>query len=510
MNRNEWIRHLSQWRLFLDKMISVTDDKYSKKKLTRQRKVIDQVRFSAVQCPKLLSEFINPGSSSNNECTNLRYIQNLNDSQKKAVSIALSDNLLTLIQGPPGTGKTQVIAEICLQHIKMNPNIRILICSETHIAVNNIIKRVSKITNQIKILRVKDRENDIELQKYSPESIVTAYISDLIREKCDSNTIKIIYDTIKSTNSIFIEKSLALSANIVGMTCNRSSAYTDAFNFADSSEYFDLAIIDEVCKATLPEILMPLVISKKAVLVGDPKQLPPVFCSDELDVIRGIEECELQKYMYVDELLANSENKILLDTQYRMNKQIGIFIGSVFYDGNLKNGRDSSDPDSIIWIDYKPTQSWPPYQDNAKYISVYNYDECVIIQKIINQLVSKVHPDTTDASVAIIAPYKKQIQNLRAAIDMNKYSPLKINIDTVDGFQGKECDIVIFSLTRTKGSFRFLADERRLNVALSRAKDKIIIVGNSDYAIKNRLLQKVLKASKVEKMSVEGSEKPTM
>lgn len=197
MNKNEWIRHLSQWRLFLDKMISVTDDKYSRKRLTRQRKVIEQVNFSAVQCPKLLCEFIKPSSLSNNAYTELKYIQNLNDSQKKAVNIALSDNILTLIQGPPGTGKTQVIAEICLQYFKKNPNIRILVCSETHIAVNNIIRRISNNTNQMRILRVKDRENDISLQKYSPESIINAYIDDLIQEKYNPNIIRIVYDSIK-------------------------------------------------------------------------------------------------------------------------------------------------------------------------------------------------------------------------------------------------------------------------------------------------------------------------
>ena len=88
---------------------------------------------------------------------------------------------------------------------------------------------------------------------------------------------------------------------------------------------------------------------------------------------------------------------------------------------------------------------------------------------------------------------------LRKTLQIDSLINLNINIDSVDGFQGKECDIVIFSLTRTVGSFRFLADARRLNVALSRARDKIIVVGNVDYADRNDLLHAVFDVSQIRK-----------
>ena len=100
-------------------------------------------------------------------------------------------------------------------------------------------------------------------------------------------------------------------------------------------------------------------------------------------------------------------------------------------------------------------------------------------------------------SAYYISPYRGQVGKLRKSL--SKINNIKV--DTVDGFQGKECDIVIFSITRTFGPYRFLADYRRLNVALSRAKDYIYIIGNVDYAKKNPLLNKIIKKFKVKKIS---------
>lgn len=95
--------------------------------------------------------------------------------------------------------------------------------------------------------------------------------------------------------------------------------------------------------------------------------------------------------------------------------------------------------------------------------------------------------------IAVIAPYRAQISSLRrACIDSDR-----VKIDTVDGFQGKECNVVIFSVTRTKGSYRFLADDRRVNVALSRARDRIFIVGNQEYSEKEPLLKTIMEKFRI-------------
>lgn len=485
MNNAVWIEHLSHWKNFLERRADSAGDTGEKEKILRQIMAIERVRYSAVLNPRLLIEFITPSAKGGASVeSNPEFCLCLNKSQQEAVLRALNpERSLVLIQGPPGTGKTTVITEICLQLYRQNPNVRILVCSETHVAVNNIIARISKFDAPIRVMRIRDKEQDADIEAYSPETVVNDYENWLSEVCTDPDIIKVIRETMPEPDNKGLEKALALSANIVGMTCNRVGAY----RFLDSTEMFDYAIIDEVCKATLPEILMPLTVSKKAVLVGDPKQLPPVFCSEDIEVLKAIEDCDLQRFMYIDELFKRAENTVLLDTQYRMEQNIGSMISRMFYDGDIKNGRADAIERSLVWLDYKPTRKWPePDKTDGGRPIIRNLDEAKIITKLLAILDEQADKEK---SIAVIAPYRYQIAEIRKRL--SNYNKLKVNVDTVDGFQGKECDCVIFGITRTTGSYRFLADPRRLNVALSRAKDKIIIVGNAEYAEKQPLMKKV-------------------
>lgn len=492
MNNETWIRHLEQWKHFLEIRLSEDDEPGNREKMLRQLTAIERVRFAAVLNPELLIEFIDPPQSiQDNYGESIDFCLSLNDSQKKAVNNAvLSESNLSIIQGPPGTGKTQVIAEICLQLYRRNPNIRILVCSETHVAVNTLIKRIAEHEPSIRLVRIRDKEKADESNNlFSPEIIVNDYF-DWLQSNCNNKDIvNIIEGSMTNYEDKGLEKALALSSNVVGMTCNRVGAY----RFLNSTEMFDYAIIDEVCKATLPEILMPLSVAQKAVLVGDPKQLPPVFCSEDIEIIKSIDNCNLQQYMYIDTLFERYENKIVLDTQYRMENNIGAFISDTFYKGTIKNGRDVALDDSLIWIDYSPSRKWPQNHNimNGKPV-IYNLEECKIVVNELNNLEKEAAQQLT---VAVIVPYRQQVIELKKVIPA--YERLIVSIDTVDGFQGKESDVVIFGVTRTTGPFRFLADERRLNVALSRARNKIIIIGSRQYTTKHTLLERVCDSCKL-------------
>ena len=481
MNKEVWIEHLSSWKEFLLERLSSIEDKGELVKIERQLLTIERVRCGAVLNPALLTGFIDPITMQTKIAFCNDFSLDLNDAQKKAVQTALADNELTLIQGPPGTGKTQVIAELCLQLYETNPRIRILVCSETHVAVNNLVHRIARQNDQIRIVRIRDKENDDSIDEYSPETLLEEYFtwaSECIQNK---DALNIITEELSDASNSSLEKALALSANVTGMTCNRVAAY----DFRNTTEMFDVAIIDEVCKATLPEILAPLIIAKKAVLLGDPKQLPPVFCSEEREIIRQIERCHLDRYMYVDNLFENSNKALLLDTQYRMSNQIGEMISVLFYGGKVKNGRDENTTDPISWITYNPTKQWPnSKEENGESPQIFNEDEC----EIICDLVTEIRKSKPGKTIGIITPYKAQAFLLKRTIKQSD----NIKIDTVDGFQGKECDVIVFSVTRTTGSYRFLADKRRLNVALSRAKDNIIIVGNMEFAMGNVLLSDIM------------------
>ena len=254
MNNEYWTEHLQQWKKFLTERSLQVDDVGEKIKINRQSKVLEQIRYAAVLNPSLLLEFIDPTAAPSSKNDTVEYNLELNESQKRAVSLALSDNVLSLIQGPPGTGKTQVIAEICLQLYRANPNVRILICSETHIAVNNLISRLTEYSDTIRIVRIRDKEQDSFSEEYSPETIIKGYANWLQKNLENEELAELIIETISKYEDRSLEKALTLSSNIVGMTCNRVGAYS----YDASAEMFDVVIIDEVCKATLPEILMPL------------------------------------------------------------------------------------------------------------------------------------------------------------------------------------------------------------------------------------------------------------
>jgi superfamily I DNA and/or RNA helicase len=199
--------------------------------------------------------------------------------------------------------------------------------------------------------------------------------------------------------------------------------------------------------------------------------------------------------MYIDNLFETSKATLMLDMQYRMSNQIGKMISKLFYGGHLKNGREEDSSEPLSWISYIPTKQWPEIQEERREKPrIFNEDEC----NIIADLIKKFQTSNSRMTIGIITPYKAQAIILRKKIRQSD----ALKIDTVDGFQGKECDVIIFSVTRTWGSYRFLADPRRLNVALSRAKDKIIIVGDIEYAKGSKLLSKIIKYCTIKDLSV--------
>lgn len=373
-----------------------------------------------------------------------------------------------------------------------NPKVKILVCAETHVAVNNLINRIGKYEKEIRMVRIRDKGEDEQLQQYLPENIIKDYL-EWLDQYCDDLDVKrAISESMSIPFDLTLEKSLALSANVTGMTCNRLGAYY----FEGDTEYFDVVIIDEVCKATLPEILMPLTVADKAILVGDPKQLPPVFCSEEIEVIQRLEHFDLQKLFYINDLFSICKH-VMLDTQYRMVDEIGTMVSDLFYQGILKNGRNETRNRSIIWIDYLPSHNWPDQttlQEGKP--NLKNDDEIEITLALLKKLDRLASDGTT---VGIITPYRHQKDSIKERLD--EYNALKVEVDTVDGFQGRECDIVIFSVTRTTGSYRFLADDRRLNVAISRARDQIYMIGTKDYAEKQPLLKCILKNAAIDHYS---------
>ena len=300
-----------------------------------------------------------------------------------------------------------------------------------------------------------------------------------------------------------IKKTYIENANVIGITCVQSASKDFTKNYPD----FDCVIVDEVSKATPPELILPLLKGKKVVLVGDQKQLPPMIGSetlDELIVSRKSEQdfddaLEYMKVSIFEELFNNlpSENKIMLDTQYRMHSSIMESINQFYVEnGNtgliagLKDREDElrdhqielsylNRSNHLMWIDIP---SDPKYFEIKNGTSFYNPTEIQVIEKILEDINDKCDEKGIRKKVALITFYGEQVRRIkREIIQKNKkrFANLDLRCGTVDRFQGMESELVIVSFVRNNPyrQVGFARDPKRINVALSRAQDLLMIVG---------------------------------
>ena len=306
-------------------------------------------------------------------------------------------------------------------------------------------------------------------------------------------------------------------ANVVFATC--IGIKSDNF-FKELGHKFDTVIIDEAGKANITETLVPMELGRKVILVGDQKQLPPYLDSELLDKedSKSFPNSKYgQKYKIEDirhatetsffEFLVNrikekefpEENLEMLNFQHRMHPTIGEFVSKSFYGGHLQMGNSTANnhlplekpfDKEIIFFD---TSNVPDSFEQKRHFEVSNEVEAtVLLYFILPELKAR---NVEAEKMAIIAPYKSQVRLIKKKINESG-DPFMARIDvaTLDSFQGKEYDIIIFSFTRAadhskpaivngKKKFTkvgFLDDARRLNVAFSRAKKKIVLVGNAD------------------------------
>jgi len=324
---------------------------------------------------------------------------------------------------------------------------------------------------------------------------------------------------------------LLQQTNIIGATCiHIASSQYSRVDFK-----FDYVVMDESSKASPAETLVPINMGRNIILIGDHKQLPPVITREE--VVKKKIKTELEDNgldfdkefgeSLFERLILSFENDPaktnyykMLDIQYRMPKQIGTLISKFFYNGKLKNpspevisdydeqkhhGLNIKKNTSVIFIS---TSNEANPNDNNNKFNRQNKCNVSIIKKTLSQL-NELYKNNLKRekplSIGIIAGYRGQVELLKRSINLSGYKNFVeeikeseqikknnlIEINTVDKFQGAERDIIIYDIVRSskgESNIGFLDDYRRINVAFSRVKSLLIIVGDSDYVLKRAKL----------------------
>lgn len=374
---------------------------------------------------------------------------------------------------------------------------------------------IIKTFNQHLPYSVKITSDPDNLEQIASTDSINLYYLDLWKKQKETDLIQIEFikswvrrlegqseEDYATFKQIYID-----NANVIGITCNQCGSK----EFMSQYPTFDVAIIDEVSKATPPELILAVLKSQKIVLVGDHKQLPPMIgmetyeeVAKQLDIPEN--ETEHMQISLFEELYAGAsdELKVMLSTQYRMHKQIMDTINQFYADGN-ETGLTCgiNDPDTarahhchgkairrenhVLWVDMPLIKENYEEQTYSNY-SFSNQSEVNCIKDILLTISDNLHTNQYDGQkkIGIISFYSSQVRLLEQEL-LNKdfakqIDNLSLRIGSVDRFQGIECPIVICSFVRNnaRGEIGFAKDSRRVNVALSRAQELSIIVGCSE------------------------------
>ena len=499
------------------------------------RRMEDNLNHLSLKGKNALEYILNERNpKKNRDVPYISYIdENLNDSQKKAIENALSCENFFLIHGPFGTGKTRTLVELISQETRQGH--KVLATAESNAAVDNILERLMdnkkltltrlghpqrvskhnitqtlaykvenhKLNKKIKKIH-KKIDNMIEKRKvhtkptpqyrrgYGDYDILHMASKGkggrgISSEKMKSmakwieinQEIDEAHDEIKRIENRMI-KDIIDSSDVI-LATNSSSALE-----AIARVKFDVAVIDEASQATIPSVLIPIAKAHRFILAGDHKQLPPTIISDRAGA--------LSKTLFEELIRIYPFKSQLLDIQYRMNSLLMKFPNEEFYNNGLKS--DSSvddikirdildshqDEEALLFIDTSDiADNRERHLKDSK--SIVNEIEAEIAIRIADDYLSD---GVNESDIGIISPYADQVKIIQENTE--------IEVKTVDGFQGREKEIIIISTVRSNdnGNIGFLSDLRRLNVAITRAKRKLIIIGNKDTLITNPTYERLI------------------
>jgi regulator of nonsense transcripts 1 len=431
----------------------------------------------------------------------------LNSSQINAVKSVLQKPL-SLIQGPPGTGKTVTSATIIHHLCKINGG-PVLVCAPSNVAVDQLCERIH--LTGLKVVRVtaKSRE-DVESSVGFLSLHEQVRMNDTNVELNKLNQLKTDVGELSSQDekkfkqlTRAAEREILMAADVICCTC------VGAGDPRLSKIKFRTVLIDESTQSAEPECMIPLVLGcKQVVLVGDHQQLGPVIMNKKA-ATAGLNQSLFER------LVILGCSPIRLQVQYRMHPCLSEFPSNMFYEGSLQNGvtmqdRIRRDVDFPWPVGDNPMMFWSNLgveEISASGTSYLNRTEAQNVEKIVTRFFKAgVQP----GDIGIITPYEGQrsyvVSSMQATGSFKKENYKEVEVASVDAFQGREKDFIILSCVRSNDhqGIGFLSDPRRLNVALTRAKYGLVILGNPKVLSKHPLWHYLLLHFKERNCLVEG------
>lgn len=416
----------------------------------------------------------------------------LNASQEKAVNEVLWAKDVAVVHGPPGTGKTTTLVEAIFETLRRES--QVLVCAQSNMAVDWISEKlVDRGINVLRIgnpTRVNDKmlsftyERRFEAHPDYPQLWSIRKAIRELRQQCkhaDSWHQKM--DRLKSRAT---ELELRIRSSLFGEARVIASTLTGAANRVLEGEKYSTLFIDEAAQALEAACWIAIRKAGRVILAGDHCQLPPTVKS--IMALKG----GLGKTL-MERIVENKpETVTLLKMQYRMNEQIMKFSSEWFYHGMVESAptvshRGILDYDTpMMWIDTAECDGKEEFV--GENFGRINRAEAELTLQTLQQYLEKIGKQRIleeSIDVGIISPYRAQVQLLRKELRKREFfRPYRhlLTVNTVDGFQGQERDIILISLVRSNdgGDIGFLRDLRRMNVAITRARMKLIILGSSE------------------------------
>ncbi len=432
--------------------------------------------------------------------------QHLNDDQEQAVRGILNAGQMGIIHGPPGTGKTTTL--VALVQTLLQKERKILVCAPSNNAVDLLARKINELGIKVlrigNVTRIKDDIAELTIDEKARnhpdwghvkqiriEAEAARKMASTRKRKFGTNERRNRTEMYKESRELkkwakdmqnrlldsIVSENQVIATTLIG--CNHK--YIDGI-------VFDTVIIDEASQCMEPECWNAILKAKRVFFAGDHHQLPATVKSKEA-VALGLSETLL------DRMTDSIKHHYLLTEQYRMNDAILSFSNEQFYDNLLKSNHANKnhtldgDETPLVFID----TSGCGYEESldSKSRSLYNEGEFFIIREHI-----LLHKEKyTGISLGIISPYAEQVRYIKGKIEEDEeLRALDVEINSIDGFQGQEKDLIIISLTRSNsaGIIGFLSDYRRLNVAMTRAKKKLVIIGDGATLSSNELYLKLI------------------